>query len=78
VRTEFNEVARRKPHAAPAREPEIAYVDVEEVVAAALRGVEDDRAIVIPGLIMKIGMALVRLTPMPVLRLANRFTAKPA
>ena len=78
VRTEFNEVARRKPQDDPGREPEIAYVAVEEVVAAALRGIERDRAIVIPGAIMKVGMALVRLTPMPLLRLAHRFTAKTA
>ena len=76
VRTEFNDVARRRPQDEPAREPEIAYVAVEEVVTAALRGVERDRAIVIPGLVMKIGMALVRLTPMPLLRLANRLTTK--
>jgi short-subunit dehydrogenase len=78
VRTEFNEVARRKPQAEVAREPEIAYVSVEEVVAAALRGIERERAIVIPGLVMKIGMALVRLTPLPLLRLAHRLTAKPS
>ena len=76
VRTEFNQVARRKPQDDSVREPEIAYVGVEEVVAAALRGVERDRAIVIPGAVMKIGMALVRLTPLPLLRLANRFTTK--
>jgi short-subunit dehydrogenase len=78
VRTEFTDVARRKPQARTAWEPKIAYVAVEEVVAAGLRGVERDRAIVIPGAIMKIGMALVRLTPPPLLRLANRFTAKSA
>ena len=78
VRTEFMDVAQRKSTRDTKGDPEIAYVVVREVVAAALRGVERDRAIVIPGRIMKIGMALVRLTPMPLLRLANRFTAKRA
>ena len=77
VRTEFTEVARRKAQRrSRAREPEIAYVAVEEVVAAALRGIERNQPIVIPGWVMKVGMALVRLTPMPLLRLASRFSAK--
>ena len=51
---------------------------VEEVVRTALHGIERNRPIVIPGMVMKIGMALVRLTPMPLLRLASRLTKKPA
>jgi hypothetical protein len=39
--------------------------------------VERDRAIAIPGFAMKLGMALVRMTPMPLLRVASRFSAKP-
>jgi uncharacterized protein len=75
VRTEFNQVARRSAAgAAPA--PKLAHVPVEEVARAALHGLERNRAIVIPGLVMKFGMALVRLTPMPLLRLANRFRGK--
>jgi uncharacterized protein len=77
VRTEFPEVARRSPETVvPA--PEFAHVPVEEVVRAALRGLERDRPMVIPGGLMKLGMALVRLTPLPLLRLANRFTSKAA
>jgi uncharacterized protein len=76
VRTEFTEVARRQPTGPPPREPELAYVTVEKVVIDALRGIERDQAIVIPGLLMKLGMLLVRLTPLPLLRLANRFTRK--
>ena len=34
---------------------------------------QNERAVVIPGLAMKIGMFLVRITPMPILRLAWRF-----
>jgi short-subunit dehydrogenase len=77
VRTEFTEVARRSPSAVvPA--PELAHVPVEKVASAALRGLERDRPIVIPGGLMKLGMTLVRLMPMPLLRLASRFTGKPA
>ena len=70
VRTEFTEVARRQSTGPAPREPELAYVPVEEVVRAALHGIEHNRPIVIPGLVMKLGMAIVRLTPMPLLRLA--------
>jgi uncharacterized protein len=72
VQTEFVQVARRSSDGAvPA--PKLAHVPVEEVVRAALRGLERNRPIVIPGGVMKFGMALVRLTPRPVLRLVNRF-----
>ncbi len=78
VRTEFTDVARRKDQNEAKLGPAFVYVSVEKVVAAALRGVEAGRAIVISGAAMKVGMALVRLTPMPFLRLASRFSAKPA
>jgi uncharacterized protein len=75
VRTEFAEVARRSPgEVVPA--PEMMDVPVEEVVATALHGLERNRAIVIPGALMKFGTAIVRLTPRPLLRLANRFRGK--
>ena len=77
VRTEFTEVARRQPTGPAPPEPDLAYVPVEEVVRAALHGIEQNRPIVIPGMVMKFGMALVRLTPMPLLRLASRLTKKP-
>jgi short-subunit dehydrogenase len=74
VHTEFDSVARR---AADRRQPAPAftYVPVEQVVRDALRGVESNRPIVIPGVAMKIGMLIARLTPMPLLRLASRFAA---
>lgn len=76
VRTEFTEVAQRSPDVVvPA--PESAHVPVEEVVSAALQGMERNRAIVIPGALMKFGMAIVRLTPLPLLRLGSRLFAKP-
>ena len=76
VRTEFTEVARRKGDGAAVPGPEFVYVPVEQVVSVALRAVERDRALVIPGWAMKAGMAIVRLTPMLLLRLASRFSAK--
>jgi uncharacterized protein len=75
VATEFQEKAQRsggKPDSAPA----FVYVRVEEVVRGALAAIEADKPIVIPGFAMKIGMFLVRITPMPILRLAWRFGMK--
>lgn len=78
VRTEFQEKARRKAQDPAQTEPALAYVAVEEVVGAALRGIERNRPVVIPGAIMKFGMLVVRLTPLPVLRFFARIFAKPA
>src|SRR5204863_241516 len=76
VKTEFNDVARRPAASPPSSEPHLAHVPVEQVVADALRGIEHNRPIVIPGLVMKFGMALVRLTPLAVLRFARRLSAR--
>ncbi len=76
VRTEFQAQARRKGAPAQTEEPAIAYVAVEKVVAAALKAIERNRPVVIPGLVMKVGMCLVRLTPLPLLRLAGRLSTK--
>ena len=78
VETEFTKVAHRKADGDSAFGPAFVYVSVQDVVSAALRGIERERAIVIPGWAMKAGMALVRLTPMPLLRWASRFSAKRA
>ena len=45
--------------------------------AAALRGIERNRPIVIPGWLMKIGMAIVRLTPMPLAPHGESLDRKP-
>jgi short-subunit dehydrogenase len=76
VHTEFQEVAKRS---GGQREdgPEFVHVSVKQVVRDALTGLQADRPLVIPGLAMKIGMFLVRITPMPVLRWASRFSPKP-
>jgi short-subunit dehydrogenase len=71
VHTEFQEVAKR-PGGQTETGPEFVYVPVEKVVWDALTAVESDRPTVIPGMAMKVAMVLVRLTPMPILRLASR------
>src|SRR6266446_2551378 len=75
VHTEFQDVAKR-PGGEPERGPEFVYVSVEKTVRDALAAVEADKPIVIPGLAMKLGMFLVRITPMSILRLAWRLGAK--
>ena len=75
VHTEFQEVAKR-PGGQPESGPEFVHVSVEQVVRDALAALEADRPLVIPGLAMKIGMFLVRITPMSILRWASRFSVK--
>ncbi|PYL13289.1 MAG: hypothetical protein DMF43_05840, partial [Verrucomicrobia bacterium] len=75
VHTEFQEVAKRLGGQSESG-PEFVHVSVEQVVRDALGAVEADRPLVIPGLAMKLGMFLVRITPMSILRWASRFSAK--
>ena len=75
VHTEFQEVAKR-PGGQPDTGPEFVFVPVEQVVRDALAALEADRPLVIPGLPMKIGMFLARITPVPILRLVSRFAPK--
>ena len=75
VHTEFGDVAKR-PGGEPERGPEFVYVSVEKTARDALAAVEADRPLIIPGLAMKLGMFLVRITPMSILRLAWRLGAK--
>jgi short-subunit dehydrogenase len=72
VHTEFNQVAQRNPAKREKSGPAFTYVSVEEVVRAGLRAIEHDKPLVVPGVVMKIAMLLVRITPMPILRLASR------
>jgi short-subunit dehydrogenase len=76
VHTEFQEVAKR-PGGRVESGPEFIHIPVEQVVRQALAALEADRPIVIPGWPLKLGMFLVRITPMPILRWASRFSAKP-
>jgi len=73
VHTEFSEVAQR-PGAKETSGPEFVYVRAAEVARAGLDAIERDKPLRIPGLVMRIGMALVRLTPMPILRATSRFS----
>ena len=75
VHTEFQEVAKR-PGAQPDTGPEFVFVPVEQVVRDALAGLEANRPLVIPGFPMKLGMFLVRITPMPILRWLSRLSPR--
>lgn len=75
VHTEFGDVAAR-PGGKPETGPEFIYVSVEQTARDALRAVEADKPLVIPGAFMKFGMFLARITPLPILRLAWRLGAR--
>jgi hypothetical protein len=47
---------------------------VEEVVRDGLQAIERGKPLVVPGMLMKIAMLLLRLTPMPLLRLTARLS----
>ncbi|MDQ6622889.1 MAG: SDR family oxidoreductase, partial [Verrucomicrobiota bacterium] len=71
VHTEFNEIAQRSREHGKLG-PGFTYVAAEEVARLGLAGIARNQATVIPGLVMKLAMLLVRLTPRPLLRLALR------
>jgi len=76
VRTEFQQVAKR-PDGRPDIGPKFVLVLVERVVRDAIKGLEADKPIVIPGFTMKLAMLLARLTPMPLLRvLLRRYSSR--
>jgi short-subunit dehydrogenase len=75
VHTEFGDAAKR-PGGQPETGPEFIYVSVEQTVRDALAAIESDKPLVIPGFFMKLAMFLVRITPMPVFRLAWRLGAR--
>jgi short-subunit dehydrogenase len=75
VHTEFLEVAKR-PGGRPESGPEFVHIGVEQVVRDAIAALEAGRPLVIPGVAMKLGMFLVRMTPMSILRWASRFSPK--
>ena len=73
VETEFTQVA----HRGTARRQlgsSLAHVPVEKVVRAGLRGLERDKAIVIPGVVMKTAMTITRMLPLALLRVAAPMT----
>jgi len=52
----------------PYPSPSFMHMPVEAVVGAGLHAIERNKPVVVPGLVMKIAMRLVRLTPMAILR----------
>jgi uncharacterized protein len=77
VRTEFQEIASRPDRKVkPGPGPEFLQVTVETVVRDALAALEANRPLVIPGFPMKLGMFLVRIIPMPILRLLSRLSPR--
>jgi len=74
VHTEFTKVADREGKMLRLGS-EIFHVPVERVARAALRAVERDRPLLIPGLTMKVGMGISRLFPLALLRAAARVGA---
>ena len=75
VHTEFGDVAKR-PGGEPETGPEFIYVSIEQTARVALAAIEADKPLVIPGFFMKLGMFLVRITPMSILRFAWRLGAR--
>ena len=72
VDTEFAEVANRELRGEKPRSG-LMHVAVEKVSQAGLRAIEQDKALIIPGLAMKIVMAITRGLPLSALRVALRF-----
>src|SRR5881275_1127467 len=68
VRTEFQQVAKRTGSRQEVG-PEFLVIPVERVVRDAIKRLEADKPIVIPGFAMKLVMLLPRLMPMPLLRM---------
>lgn len=75
VHTEFGDAAKR-PDGEPETGPEFIYVSVEQTASDALAALEADQPLIIPGLFMRFAMFLVRITPLPIFRLAWRFGAR--
>jgi len=74
VDTEFAEVANRESRGEKPRSG-LMHVAVEKVAQAGLSAIEQDKALIIPGLAMKIVMAITRALPLSAIRVALRFTS---
>jgi uncharacterized protein len=68
VATEFSSVAQRADGKPEMGSPSFIHVPVEEVVRTGLNALERNKPLAIPGLVMKMAMLLVRVTPMAILR----------
>jgi short-subunit dehydrogenase len=76
VHTEFMQVAQRPGKRPYMSAPEFVHISAAAVARAGLTAVQRNQPLVIPGFLMKLGMFFVRLTPMSILRVASRVTAK--
>jgi short-subunit dehydrogenase len=76
VHTEFMQVAQRPGRRPSMAGPELVHVSAEIVARIGLSAVQRDQPLAIPGFLMKLVMLIVRLTPMSILRLVSRVTAK--
>jgi uncharacterized protein len=72
VDTEFAEVANREPRGEKSRSG-LMHVAVEKVAQSGLIAIEQDKALIIPGLAMRIVMAVTRALPLSAIRVALRF-----
>src|SRR5205807_7506785 len=70
VHTEFAEVANRQEHRRKRRNS-LVHVPVEKVARVGLEAIERDKPLVIPGIAMKITMAITRALPLSLLRVAS-------
>jgi hypothetical protein len=71
VHTEFVEVANRRERREERRNS-LAHVPVEKVARVGLEAIERDKPLVIPGIAMKITMAITRALPLSLLRVVSR------
>lgn len=76
VHTEFMQIAQRPGKRPYMAAPGFVHVAAKDVARDGLAAMEADQPLAVPGFIMKLAMFFVRLTPMPILRLASRVTAK--
>lgn len=76
VHTEFMQIAQRPGKRPYMAAPGLVHISAEAVARIGLIAVQRNQPLAIPGFIMKLGMFCVRLTPMSILRLASRVTAK--
>lgn len=76
VHTEFMQIAQRPGKQPYMAGPELVHISAEIVARVGLAAIQRNQALAIPGFLMKLGMLIVRLTPMSILRLASRATAK--
>src|SRR5207253_1644466 len=75
VHTEFAEVAGRETQTRKVI-ASLAHVSVGEVARAGLSAIERDKALVVPGIVVKIVMTIARALPLAVLRAASRFSGR--